>query len=84
MGSPLSPVMANIYMDGFEGEALDTAADQPSLWVRYVDDTCVIWPHGLDKLENFHGHLNSLRKSVQFMVEKERNNHPPFFYVLVP
>ena len=34
MGSPLSPVIANIYMEGFEEEALNTAADQPSLWVR--------------------------------------------------
>ena len=36
MGSPLSPVIANIYMKGFEEEALDTAADQPSMWLRYV------------------------------------------------
>ena len=31
MGSPLSPVIANIYMEGFEEEALNTADDQPSL-----------------------------------------------------
>ena len=52
MGSPPSQVIANIFMEGFEQEALNTAADQPSLWVRFVDDTFVIWPHGLDKLEN--------------------------------
>ena len=36
MGSPLSPVIANFYMEGFEEEALDTAVDRPSLWVRYI------------------------------------------------
>ena len=64
MGSPLSPMIANIYMEGFEEEALNTTDDQPSLWVRYVDDTFVIWPHGSDKLEAFHRHLNSLRESI--------------------
>ena len=27
MGSPPSPVIANIYMEGFKEEALDTAVD---------------------------------------------------------
>ena len=76
-------MIANIYMEGFEEEALNTATDQPSLWVRYVDDTFVIWPHGPDELENFHSHLNSLRKSIQFTMEKEHNNHLPFLDVLV-
>ena len=83
MGPPLSPVIANIYMEGFEEEALDTAVDRPSLWVRYVDNTFVIWPHGPDKLENFHSHLNSLRKSIQFTIEREQNNQLPFLDVLV-
>ena len=83
MGLPLSPVIANIYMEGIEEEALDTAVGGPSLWVHYVDDTFVIWLHGHDKLENFHSHLNSLRKSIQFTIEREQNNQLPFLDVLV-
>ena len=84
MASPNSSVIDNFYMEkNVWGGSLDTTADQPSLWLRYVDDTYVIWPHGPDKLKVFHSHLNCLRKSVQFTMKKEQDNHLPFLNVLV-
>jgi hypothetical protein len=44
MGSSLSPIVSNIFMENFEKLALDTARYKPSLWLRYVDDAFVVWP----------------------------------------
>jgi hypothetical protein len=46
MGSPLSPVIANFFMEDFEERALNQATLKPTCWYRYVDDIFAIWPHG--------------------------------------
>jgi len=50
MGSPLSPVIANFFMEDCEKNAIEQATHKPACWFRYVDDTFVIWPHGQEKL----------------------------------
>ncbi len=60
MGSPLSPIFANIFMEFLEDIALQTANIKPSLWLRYVDDTFTLWPHNRQSLNMFLEHLNSL------------------------
>jgi hypothetical protein len=42
MGSPLSPVVSNIFMETFEQLVLSTAQHKPKMWLRYVDDLFVI------------------------------------------
>ena len=42
MGSPMSAVVADLYMDHFKQLALESAPSRPRLWKRYVDDTCYI------------------------------------------
>ena len=83
MGSPLSPVLADLYMESFETMAIEKAVQPPSLWLRYVDDTFVIWPHGRDTLNDFLSHLNSLAPSIQFTMEIEEGGKLPFLDVLV-
>ena len=59
IGSPILPIIANLYTKSLEETAISSATFQPSMWVRYVDDTFVIWPHGQQELHVFHEHLNN-------------------------
>ena len=76
MGSPISPIVANLYMEHFESRALDTAPTRPSMWYRYVDDTmtkihdCAV--------SSFSDHLNSINPNIQFTSEEEKNGRIPF------
>ena len=83
MGSPLSPVVAGLFMEDFEQMALATADREPKLWLRYVDDTFIIWPHGRTQLATFLDHLNGLCEKIQFTMETEEENQLPFLDVLV-
>jgi hypothetical protein len=58
MESPLSPAVANFFMEDFEKRAIEHATYKPTCWFRYVDDTFVIWKHGEEKLTEFPNHLN--------------------------
>lgn len=82
MGSPLSPIIANLYMEGFESKALASAPSSPTMWLRYVDDTFVLWPHDANRLEEFHSHLNAQHPQIQFTKE-EKDDQISFLDVLV-
>ena len=83
MGSPLSPALANLYMEDFEIRALNSSTLKPKLWLRYVDDTFVIWQHGDDNLNKFLSHLNQIHPRIKFTMEKEQENQLPFLDVLL-
>ena len=82
MGSPLSPVLANIYMEYFEEMVLGSKSLKPSMWLRYVDDTFILWPHQED-VQTLLDHVNSIRPSIQFTMEKEQDDKLHFLDVLV-
>ena len=82
MGSPLSPVLANLFMEFFESELLPTLPVQPPLWVRYVDDILIFWPDELDFQEFFHG-VNNLVPSIKFTVEWEEGGKISFLDTMV-
>ena len=49
-GSPLSLVLANVYMEYLEEMALGSTSLKSCMWLRYVDDTFILWPHQEDYL----------------------------------
>ena len=68
MGSPISTLIANLFMEEFEVKALSTATHPPCLWLRFVDDTLVILraEHSTQLLH----HINSQDPNIQFTVEE--------------
>ena len=81
MGSSLSPVLANVYMEYLEEMALRSTFLKPSMWPRYVDDTFLLWPHQVD-VQALMNHVNSIHPSIQFIMEKEQDNKLSFLDVL--
>ncbi len=76
MGSPVSAVVANLYMEFFEELALKSAPSRPRFWKRYVDDTCCIVKR--DAVEPLLCHLNDVRPTIKFTMELEKDGSLPF------
>ena len=71
MGSPISPIVANLFMEDLEVKALSTAPTPPTLWKRFVDDTFIIIIKKSSK-ESFLQHLNSVDDNIHFTCEEPR------------
>ena len=76
MGSPVSPIVANIFMDDLERNALVTMKDRPRLWLRYVDDVLSIVKR--NSLEGMLVHLNAQNDAITFTKEDENEGKLPF------
>ena len=83
MGSPLSLIVANLYMERFKRQAIESFPLKPKRWKFYVDDIDVVWLHGIDNLEKFLENLNKQNNSIRFTMELETNRSLPFLDVLI-
>ncbi|XP_068756955.1 uncharacterized protein [Montipora capricornis] len=81
MGSPVSPVVANLCMEAIEEMAINTSEVQPKVWKRYVDDSfCII---KRDAVNSFHTTLNSIDPHILFTIEEESDQQIAFLDTLV-
>jgi hypothetical protein len=81
MGSPLGPILANIFV-GYYEEQLFASRKKPILYLRYVDDIFALFDTTTE-MNDFLVDLNSLHPSLVFTKEEELNKTLPFLDVLV-
>ena len=80
MGSPVSPIVANIYMEHLEQEAIVRAQDdiKPRVWKRYVDDIlAIVKRDSVDRLKALLDQVDDTG-SIKFTHELEVDNSIPF------
>ena len=81
MGSLVSPIVANLYMEYSEEKALSTAPT-PRFWCRFVDDTFVI--HKEVNKQDFLQHINRVDPAIKFTVEDNKEDGSiPFLDTIV-
>ena len=76
MGSPLSPLLAEVFMNHFENNLFKSK--NPLLknifyWYRYVDDIICCWIGSNRQLNLFLNFINSLEPSINFTLELDEN-----------
>ena len=82
MGSPISPIVAYLFMEDFEKNAIQSSPHCPCFWRRFVDDTFTII-YTAHK-ESFLEHLNSIDDHIQFTNEDSRpDGSMPFLDILI-
>ena len=75
MGSPLAPVLANVFMGFYESKWLlnEYNLNKPEFYLRYVDDILAAFEKEQDSL-NFLNFLNNKHPNIKFMIEKQVNH----------
>ena len=81
MGSPLGPLLANVFMCHIENQ-LEQQNMIPSFYRRHVDDTLVKMPN-TESAADFLQVLNSVHPSLSFTMEFEHEGSIPFLGTLI-
>lgn len=74
MGCPLSPFLADLFMDDLESSFLSSDfASEIIFWGRYVDDIFCILRGDLALVNNILNRLNCIHERIKFTVEVEND-----------
>ena len=82
MGSPLSGVLACIYLEFLESGPFKYIIPNTTHYFRYIDDILLIYPQDLD-LHSITDRLNNVEPSIKFTYELEYNSTQPFLDILL-
>ena len=83
IGSPLAPVLANIFMVFYESKWLNEYnLNKPKLYLRYIDDILAAFDKEQDSL-NFFNFLNKRHSNIKFTIEKQTNHSIAFLDVFI-
>lgn len=78
MGSPLSGILAEIFLNSVENTHLWSNNNQflnkILFYCRYVDDTLVMFNGSIRQLNLFKNYLNKIHPNVKFTLETEENH----------
>ena len=81
MGSPLGPVLANVFMVDLEETIVPQLEDKMPTWRRYVDDTFTLVEKG--KRDEIITSLNNFHPNIKFTHEIENQGTIAFLDVLL-
>lgn len=81
MGSPLSPIIADIVMQDLENRALSIINFTPPFYFRFVDDIITAFPTNL--IDYVLSVFNSFNPRLQFTIEVEVNKSLSFLEITI-
>ena len=81
MGSPLGPVLANVFMVHLEETLVPQQDNIMPLWLRYVDDTFTFIRK--TEIQEVKGVLNNFHPNIKFTHEEEAENAIAFLDVKI-
>ena len=83
MGSPLAPVLANVFMGFHKSNWYNECnLNKTKFYLRYIDDMLVVFENEQDSL-NFSIFLNYRHPNIKFTVEKQINHSIAFLDVFI-
>lgn len=87
MGSPLSSLLANVYLNHIENKYifsdLNKQKNKITEYHRYVDDTILIFKGNTRQLDLLHKFLNNITPNLKFTMETEQSNKINFLDITI-
>jgi hypothetical protein len=82
MGSPLAPILADLFMSQLEEEKISLLTKgKIKIWIRYVDDVFAIAKGTKEDVLEILEKINKIHNNIKFTIEFEQENMIPFLDV---